>query len=63
MRARDLKAQGLKPADIGKILGVSRATVCSFGIGSNELAPMCCRALVAYCSDGENRTAGLAART
>lgn len=26
-RARDLKTQGLKPADIGKIIGVSRATV------------------------------------
>jgi DNA invertase Pin-like site-specific DNA recombinase len=26
-RARDLKAQGLAPADIGKIIGVSRATV------------------------------------
>ncbi|MHA7190516.1 helix-turn-helix domain-containing protein [Arthrobacter sp. MDT2-16] len=26
-RARDSKAQGLAPADIGKIIGVSRATV------------------------------------
>lgn len=26
-RARDLKTQGLKPADIGKIIGASRATV------------------------------------
>ncbi len=26
-RARDLKIQGLKPADIGKIIGTSRATV------------------------------------
>lgn len=26
-RARDLKTQGLKPADIGKIIGTSRATV------------------------------------
>ena len=26
-RARDLKAQGLAPADIGKIIGASRATV------------------------------------
>ena len=26
-RAHDLKAQGLKPADIGKIIGTSRATV------------------------------------
>lgn len=26
-RARDLKAQGLTPADIGKIIGASRATV------------------------------------
>lgn len=26
-RARELKAQGLKPADIGKIIGTSRATV------------------------------------
>jgi DNA invertase Pin-like site-specific DNA recombinase len=26
-RARELKAQGLKPADIGKIIGASRATV------------------------------------
>ena len=26
-RARELKAQGLKPADIGKIIGSSRATV------------------------------------
>jgi DNA invertase Pin-like site-specific DNA recombinase len=26
-RSRELKAQGIKPADIGKILGVSRATV------------------------------------
>lgn len=25
-RARELKAQGIKPADIGKILSVSRAT-------------------------------------
>lgn len=25
-RARDLKAQGLKPADIGKVIGTSRAT-------------------------------------
>lgn len=26
-RVRELKAQGLKPADIGKIIGASRATV------------------------------------
>jgi predicted transcriptional regulator len=26
-RARDLKAQGLTPADVGKIIGASRATV------------------------------------
>ncbi|MCY0905778.1 recombinase family protein [Arthrobacter sp. H14-L1] len=26
-RARDLKTQGLKPADIGKIIGASRATI------------------------------------
>ena len=26
-RARELKAEGIKPADIGKILGVSRATI------------------------------------
>ncbi|MDJ0350629.1 helix-turn-helix domain-containing protein [Cryobacterium sp. PH29-G1] len=26
-RAHDLKTQGLKPADIGKIIGTSRATV------------------------------------
>ncbi|WP_434614714.1 hypothetical protein [Arthrobacter sp. A5] len=26
-RARDLKTQGLKPADIGMIIGTSRATV------------------------------------
>jgi DNA invertase Pin-like site-specific DNA recombinase len=26
-RARDLKSQGLAPADIGKIIGASRATV------------------------------------
>ena len=26
-RARELKTQGLKPADIGKIIGTSRATV------------------------------------
>ncbi len=26
-RARELKVQGLKPSDIGKIIGASRATV------------------------------------
>jgi DNA-binding CsgD family transcriptional regulator len=26
-RAHELKAQGLRPADIGRIIGVSRATV------------------------------------
>lgn len=26
-RARELKAQGLKPADIGRVIGVGRATV------------------------------------
>jgi predicted transcriptional regulator len=37
-RARDLKAQGLTPADIGKIIGASRATVYRYlSIGSNEL--------------------------
>jgi DNA invertase Pin-like site-specific DNA recombinase len=36
-RARDLKAQGLTPADIGKIIGASRATVYRYlSIGSNE---------------------------
>lgn len=35
-RALDLKAQGLAPADIGKIIGVSRATVYRYlGIGAN----------------------------
>lgn len=33
-RTRELKAQGIKPADIGKILGVSRATVYRYlGLG------------------------------
>jgi DNA invertase Pin-like site-specific DNA recombinase len=36
-RARDLKAQGLAPADIGKIIGVSRATVYRYlSIDSNK---------------------------
>jgi DNA invertase Pin-like site-specific DNA recombinase len=37
-RTRDLKAQGLAPADIGKIIGASRATVCrylSMPVGTN----------------------------
>jgi DNA invertase Pin-like site-specific DNA recombinase len=35
---RDLKAQGLTPADIGKIIGDSRATVYRYlSIGNNEL--------------------------
>ena len=38
-RARDLKAQGLTPADIGKIIGASRATVYRYlSMESNELA-------------------------
>jgi DNA invertase Pin-like site-specific DNA recombinase len=37
-RARDLKAQGLTPADIGKIIGASRATVYRYlNMESNEL--------------------------
>ncbi|MDR7161761.1 recombinase family protein [Arthrobacter sp. BE255] len=37
-RARDLKAQGLTPADIGKIIGASRATVYRYlRIESNEV--------------------------
>lgn len=36
-RARDLKAQGLAPSDIGKIIGASRATVYRYlNIGSNQ---------------------------
>jgi DNA invertase Pin-like site-specific DNA recombinase len=36
-RAKDLKAQGLAPADIGKIIGASRATVYRYlTIGTNE---------------------------
>ncbi|OUM45671.1 invertase [Arthrobacter agilis] len=36
-RARDLKAQGLAPADIGKIIGTSRATVYRYlSIGTSE---------------------------
>lgn len=36
-RARDLKAQGLTPADIGKIIGASRATVYRYlGMESKE---------------------------
>lgn len=36
-RARDLKAQGLTPSDIGKIVGASRATVYRYlNIGSNQ---------------------------
>lgn len=35
-RARDLKAQGLTPADIGKIIGASRAAVYRYlSIGTN----------------------------
>ncbi|MHA7219229.1 recombinase family protein [Arthrobacter sp. MDT1-48-3] len=38
-RARDLKAQGLAPGDIGKIIGVSRATVYRYlSIGGSEPA-------------------------
>jgi DNA invertase Pin-like site-specific DNA recombinase len=38
IRARALKAQGIKPADIGKILGVSRATVYRcLGLGEENL--------------------------
>ncbi|WP_246021468.1 recombinase family protein [Arthrobacter echini] len=37
-RARDLKAQGLAPADIGKIIGVSRATVYRYlSLGVEEM--------------------------
>jgi DNA invertase Pin-like site-specific DNA recombinase len=37
-RARDLKAQGLTPADIGKIIGASRATVYRYlTLASDEL--------------------------
>ncbi|MET3174666.1 UNVERIFIED_ORG: DNA invertase Pin-like site-specific DNA recombinase [Arthrobacter sp. UYCu721] len=37
-RARDLKAQGLTPADIGKIIGASRATVYRYlRMESNEV--------------------------
>lgn len=33
-RARELKAQGLKPADIGRVIGVGRATVYRYlGLG------------------------------
>jgi DNA invertase Pin-like site-specific DNA recombinase len=36
-RARELKAQGLAPADIGKIIGASRATVYRYlSIGTHE---------------------------
>jgi DNA invertase Pin-like site-specific DNA recombinase len=36
-RARDLRAQGLAPADIEKIIGVSRATVYRYlNVGSSE---------------------------
>jgi DNA invertase Pin-like site-specific DNA recombinase len=35
-RARELKAQGIRPADIGKILGVSRATVYKYLGGGEE---------------------------
>jgi predicted transcriptional regulator len=39
-RAHDLKAQGLAPADIGKIIGVSRATVYRYlNLGRTELLP------------------------
>jgi DNA invertase Pin-like site-specific DNA recombinase len=38
-RARDLKAQGLAPADIGKIIGASRATVYrSLSMGVDEVS-------------------------
>lgn len=38
-RARDLKAQGLAPADIGEVIGVSRATVYRYlSIGGNSNA-------------------------
>jgi DNA invertase Pin-like site-specific DNA recombinase len=38
-RARDLKAQGLTPADIGKVIGASRATVYRYlRLASDELA-------------------------
>lgn len=38
-RARELKAQGLAPADIGKIVGASRATIYRYlGMGTNESA-------------------------
>ena len=34
-RAHELKARGLKPSDIGKVIGASRATVYRYlGIGS-----------------------------
>jgi DNA invertase Pin-like site-specific DNA recombinase len=37
-RTRDLKAQGLTPADIGKIIGASRATVYRYlTLASDEL--------------------------
>ncbi|TYC96640.1 recombinase family protein [Arthrobacter echini] len=37
-RARDLKAQGLAPADIGKIIGASRATVYRYlSLGVTEM--------------------------
>jgi DNA invertase Pin-like site-specific DNA recombinase len=37
-RARDLKAQGLTPADIGKIIGASRATVYRYlSLATDEL--------------------------
>ncbi|WP_026552782.1 recombinase family protein [Arthrobacter sp. H20] len=38
-RARDLKVQGLAPADIGKIIGTSRATVYRYlSMGMNEVS-------------------------
>lgn len=37
-RAQDLKAQGLTPADIGKIIGASRATVYRYtSIGTGDI--------------------------
>jgi DNA invertase Pin-like site-specific DNA recombinase len=38
-RARELRAQGLAPVDIGKIIGASQATVYRYlSLGENELA-------------------------
>jgi predicted transcriptional regulator len=38
-RAHELRALGLKPADIAKMIGVSRATVYRYlSMGSDELA-------------------------